>query len=607
MAHLKQIIFTIFFLVFSTVNCLAMNDKEVDDLSGHVIPLRTQTNDSLDVESDLNNLTPSLLETRALHLAPTIDNLNVWTRYTSRMALPSLGILKETLVFCAPYMLAKTVLGGNLLWNAYLYGQIDETAVASDGLIMTWQSLVTGTWLGGLQATSILVGQLHTDDESIAAARGNVGKVAFALSVGYSILSIPLLLEAGNISASLMSLFHLTRSPTVFERVQDYFNGFIWGVAPTLFLYNDEQFSLGIKDIKVPLIYDSIQTFVACTLAYPLALGKWGFPELGVRGIGYSMAAGAWVSWIALRMHYALDKKKYGQFKLYNFASIKVKAIKKYLEYAIPLGLANSVGLITNFTYSSFIVSFGESVASGYNACAAYFRGINITFSGYTSAITALVANKDIRVSNNLVTSLEQNDVLSIKKYYNASVITTTGLAILAAAPVVLWPDRFIGFFGNSLSENALRLAHAYIGFNITNSILTMHALAHESSLHGLKDVGVPLLINLSVNSCWLLFSGISIASSDNPTLVVAASVVGSGLSTVVYGIRWRQMFMKLSSQVNNVTGEENCFVRMWHKAKRTVETSFLGRAWQSVKGWFTTDKSTVKNAFKRNGSHKKS
>jgi Na+-driven multidrug efflux pump len=617
MAVFKKTIVVTIFSFLMNFSCFAMHREasdELDDLSAHSIPLtpiRVQFYGSLAENSESDGLLPSSSGNKLFHSNLIADSSNASARNPSGISLQNLEILKETFVFCAPYMLAKAMLASNTIWNSYLYGQIDETAIAAVTLIMSWQSIVTRPWLGGLQGTSIFVGQLHDDDLCASVSRGNVEKVAALLSVGYFILTIPLLLEVGNISSALMNLFHFMPNPEISGCIQDYFDGFIWGVIPTYLLYNDEQFSLGIQDTKVPLIYNTVQAFTTCILSYPLALGKWGSPKLGVKGMGYSMAAGVWISWIALRIHYVLDKQRYEKFQLYDFKSIKAKAIKKYLQYSIPLGVSTLVGPIYNFMYGSFILSFGKPVAGAYNASVAYFRSTNLIFSGYTTAVTALIANKDIRNSNNLDMllgqgedirgsnnlriSIEQNDFLFIKKYYNASVLTTTGLSFMVALPVILFSDKFITFFGRTLPENTAQLAHTYIGFSITNSILTIHTLAHQSALLGLKDVMVPLFINISVSTCGLLFSIFGV-HNDNPMLVVAGSIIGPGLATVAYGIRSWRIFAEVPSETGSTnplnSTEESYFMKMWHKAKKITEGSFLEKTWESLKSLFISDNS---------------
>lgn len=101
----------------------------------------------------------------------------------------------DSLKFYAPYIASEVAVTANGIWNGYLYGRLGESALASEGVVLTWEFLVMGTAMGGMRAISILAGHerqegLREDNLRKRRGLGNVNKTAVTLTSLYSGLAM---------------------------------------------------------------------------------------------------------------------------------------------------------------------------------------------------------------------------------------------------------------------------------------------------------------------------------------------------------------------------------------------------------------------------------
>lgn len=572
-------------LVFFSLTCsslLGMTEEESSSSPPH--PIRHQP-DLLNEENFIPRISvaeeqeleetefPTELLDREVQQGLEESSLNI-----SMKMLTHKEVLCETIKFCTPYMLSKIAISANGMWNGYLYGKLEPVALQSEILTLSYEFLLLGTGMAGLTATSILAGNLNREDNiSSIKVIGNVNKTSSIITLGYSLLTIPMFLEAGNIVQAI----GLVNNVEITQQVQQYFNGFIWGAIPTLMLYNDEQFSLGIGDTKVPFVFGTFYAGLSSLLAYPLALGEWGAPELGVEGIGLGMAGGAWISWVALRSYF-LVKSKYREFNLYDFKTVKRASFRKYFEYFLPLSLAHSVDLLTGFINSQFITGVSSEVAAAYSASSAYFQQLNVAVLGYTSAISALIANVDPRDYSTVAPNSYTVKLQNAQRYISASMISSLGLTIILTVPTLIWPEEFINFFGGNKSEDILHLAKPYLWLNVGNAALSTLFKAERASLYGLQDIAFPFCVDISTDMLNVLLVSMAAEYANAPTVLVAATIIASFESTVVYSGRLWVVVNRLTNDLTeNVVHEEGFFMKNWKRFKSyifgddTIEEAF--------------------------------
>lgn len=558
-----------FFIVYASDLEVFMDEKSVQ--------VNTQT---FEIDSSTENRKKTVLDIKYQKIKNESDEL------TQPIEISYTNAMKDTVRFCMPIILSAIPSMINGIWISHLYGELGGDALSAEMITMVWKDLILKTAAKGLKSTLIIAGQLNgkgNDDLERSITIGNVNKSAVILTILYSALTLPLLLEVGNITG----IIGIADNSGVLQQVQSYFNGFIWGLPATLFLNNDELFSIAIGDNYIPLLYGCLQAGSSSLLAYPFALGKWGFPKLGAEGIGYAMSAGAWIAWVALRTHYICNKK-YSSYKLLNFQSIHWENLKNYMSYAIPLAASNSVTLIQSFFYTQFIIGAGSNVAQAYSSSAALFRQLNIALLSYSSSVNALIANnvpQRIVISTHLLTEASENPMLQLsseqddlsrffsnnsnasnasddssaqvivgnqltqqiefrncKRLVESSIILSLGFVTLTSIPVLIYRNSLISFFGgDKLSKTTTQLAQLYFLYNFGSTIFNGYTAPFEASFFGLGDIKGPVLINLGIDFTTILIAALASYHGNDPNVIVAANIIGHAIGAIAYSSRWWQ------------------------------------------------------------------
>lgn len=525
------------YLLLTSISDIYASMLNIDDRELQTNPLHLEIEDSLpDRENrifDASNGFSTHNNYRKLDIRETSDET------VPLVDISYIDAIKKTVSFCTPNIFASLTQVVSGIWYSHLYGALGGDALSSESVALLWNHLIITAAIGGLKTTLIITGKLNGfDDPALSTTIGNVNKSALVLMIFYSLLTLPLTLEAGNIVKSI----GIINNPEILEQIQKYSNGFAWGIPAMLFLNNDILFSLALNDNYIPLIYGCIQTSLAGFLAYPLTLGKWGAPKLGVEGMGHAISAGAWLTWFILRTYY-MSSEKYIPYKLLDFYSLRWKHLRKYMSYAVPLAASDSVALTQSFFYTQLITGAGVKVAQAYSSSSSFFKQLNSALWSCSSSINALIANNASKKNIMKQDATNQIAFKNCKRLVASSVTAALSFAAIASIPALVWQDSFISYFGGqNLSEATIKLARLYLLYNFGNTLLNGYLAAIEASLFGLEDVKGPIFIDLTVDFITILTAALAAGYSDNPNLIVAASLLANAAGAIMYSVRLKHM-----------------------------------------------------------------
>jgi|GEM_PF-3776328 len=286
------------------------------------------------------------------------------------------------------------------------------------------------------------------------------------------------------------------------------------------------------------------------------------------------MSTGAWVTWFILRSYYMCNKT-YAPYKLLDFSTVRWKSLKKYMNYAVPLAVSDSIALTQNFFYTQLITGAGNDVAQANSSASAFFKQLNSALWSYGSSVSALVANSSPQ--RFLEERLSQKIAIkNSKRLVQSAVLLTLGFAALVSTPALIWKNSFINFFGGvDLSEETAKLAKLYILYNFGNTLLNGYLAPLESSFFGLEDIMTPVMIDLGVDLITISLAILAATYTQNPNLIVAASLIGNATGAIGYSIRWWQIsrnFLKVKSSGNKFICKP---CRRWWEVDASLEESF--------------------------------
>lgn len=183
--------------------------------------------------------------------------------------------------------------------DTLMMGWLGTAALAAGGLggIIFWTLLSLFTGL--LEMTGALAAEAFGAEDRGQVRRINAQALWLSLAV-----SIPALLLLWHLAPILL---RLGQAPSIVTQTMAYLRGMMWGLPAALgiFVFKEITTALMRPQLLTALMLISIPLNVILNDA--LMFGRWGLPELGLAGIGWSSAIAFWtlfiVSTLALKFH----------------------------------------------------------------------------------------------------------------------------------------------------------------------------------------------------------------------------------------------------------------------------------------------------------------
>jgi hypothetical protein len=535
-------------------------------------------------------------------------------------------IWMTTVLVVLPYLLSKVAIAANTAYCEYWFGKIGGAALQAEGDTLHWEFLLCGTAMGGMRAVSILTADAirqHTVDDDNPSASGDVaselpscwatiGARLFRGSLRRSPSAmgreverdrtLGLIANAATVTVSLYGVvtwvlfwyagqvFFIAKGTTVDQRnsIQAYGRGFAWGVLPTLWLYLNEQFALGLQASGVAFLYGGL---VYATLATVFA--GLLYPVHGAYGLGMGMSIGAWVAWIALKIHFLTDSR-FRALQL-NFEPLWLPHVTgedrwaylhelghhvaAHMKLAIPLALSNMTGLARSLIVAAVVTASSTNDAYAYSISAAYFETLNIALLGASSSVSALISavrfveqvdQRNTDEENAAISGIQpsEQEPLLLQQHENTATVTQEGhdasrrrrlrrfcaaaaavvfvVALLLGLLPLLFPETFAKLFGGKVYDYGdelvvllLRRIQKFNGVNFASYTVGVAAMLISASLHGMYDVNVPLLINTLANAAGAAWTIGTSRSSPESSTPLYGGVVAQSVALVLMGSWW--------------------------------------------------------------------
>lgn len=224
-----------------------------------------------------------------------------------------------------------------------------------------------------------------------------------------------------------------------------------------------------------------------------LIYGKWGFPALGVSGIGYAGALVMWFMFIGLLIYSVRhhELKDYFHFKKENFNVIKIRDM---LFIGLPSGL---FFLLESTMFLSAIMMMGYF---GVEALASFQITMQCVNIAYAIPFSLAMATA-LQVSH----AVGAGEIFRLKQIAFQNFSLGIVFSILVAILFILFPHFFITFFLNNQSDhlNTIKMASTFLVIAAFFQALDATQAIANGMLRGLKDTFIPMV--LSVASYWIV------------------------------------------------------------------------------------------------------
>lgn len=156
--------------------------------------------------------------------------------------------------------------------------------------------------------------------------------------------------------APVLKLFG--QSPEVVAMAVPYLHGLAWGLFPDFISLVLIQFVIGLGHTRVNLVFTLGWVPVSVLCIYILIFGKWGFPPLGIAGLGLGMSVSYWLVMFALGLYIVSGQRYRAYLNELNIFSAP-KYLKELLTVGIPAGMMFFIEVSFFFTMSLIMGHYG--------------------------------------------------------------------------------------------------------------------------------------------------------------------------------------------------------------------------------------------------------
>jgi putative MATE family efflux protein len=279
-------------------------------------------------------------------------------------------------------LLAQNVV--NVTDTAFL-GRVGEVELGASAIAGVFYIAIFMVGFGFSMGSQILIG--HRNGEKRFA---DIGKI-FNNGMLFNLLLATLIFV---LSMFLMSpiLKLIVESENIYSASMDYLNWRIWGLFFSFANVMFRALYVGIANTKVLSISSILTAIANVVFDYVLIFGKFGFPEMGIKGAAIASAVAELVT-TAYLVLYTFNKKGVKKYNLFQFSKIDFIVIKKTFDISVFIMFQYFISVSTWFLFFIFIERTGERPLAVSNITRSIYMLLMIPASALGTTVSTMVSN----------------------------------------------------------------------------------------------------------------------------------------------------------------------------------------------------------------------
>jgi MATE family multidrug resistance protein len=368
---------------------------------------------------------------------------------------------------------------------------------------------------------------------------GRVVRQGLWLSV---ILAVPVTLLIWH-GGSLLRL--LGQEPGNVALASSYLRAIAWGYLPGVGFAVLRSFVSALSRPRPVIVTMIGGTLVNVAANYVLAFGKYGFPALGIAGLGWASTLSLWVMFAALAIYILTQPqlRVYGTFT--NLHQFEGKGFGELVRVGVPIGVL-------------------AGVEGGFFTCVTFLMGQlgTITLAAHQIALQTAVVTFTIPLGISMAATVRVGQLMGQENPKGARLAGFVSIAIaalfMALMGILFWtiPGTIVSLYidtAEPANATVISLAKRLLGVAAMFQIVDGIQVTAAGALRGLKDTRIPLLIGI------LAYWGIGLPCGYTLGLVLGFGGVGLwwgfaiGLAVAAGILTWRFSTARIWRQIKPV------------------------------------------------------
>jgi len=390
---------------------------------------------------------------------------------------------KQTLKTAIPLIGTRILRACSGFISMAMMAQLGHSAVAGGALIVGTSTTVMFVSSSLFYSIAVIIGRL------IGKAKNNeIGPVmhgSLLLSFVIGIISSLVIWNANYI----LLFFH--QQPTLVALTTEYFHAFSFGILPSLWIVCFDEFFIGILQSRMVIYWSSISAILNTGLSYVLLFGEFGFPNLGIAGVGYASTIVSWVMFVVLAF-FLYARKEYKIYKLFRFRNLMHTSKVFKIGWPISLQLGS---ISASYSVLTYMIGWNGELSLAAHQIANQFDNLVIMIPYGMAQATAVLISQ--------VRNLHKE---SIDRLWKVGIFLV-GIGVLFFS-IFYWltPDLLVSIYLNShnlYNQATINLTIILLAIVGVTQLIDSIGIIISGALRGLHDTKVPMFINLLIT--WLL------------------------------------------------------------------------------------------------------
>lgn len=409
-----------------------------------------------------------------------------------------------------------------------MLARLGHDVLAASALFFSAQMAIMGTGMSILFSLGILVGHAYGAKEYLNI--GNYVQQGWSLGI---LISLPIIIIYLNIESILLLLGQSSLHAHI---VKTYFHAYAWGVIPFLFAISNQQLCYGIRKQNLVTITNLLCVIILLPTAYVLIYGKFGFPKLGVAGLGYAMAIQGWFYFIFTTACFYLIN----DFKKFDLFRYRVHRNWGYLKRMFAMGWPISLqtgGETLSFVFAATMIGWLGSQSLAASQIVTQYRFlILIPIFALSQACGVLVGY-----------ACGEKKFHEVKLLGQASILLTLMITGVIALIFLFLPSHLASFYMNVTDPTNATVMHMVTGlFFIVAFAQIIDGIRNvlTGSLRGLFDTRYPMLAGIL--ALWLLGMPLAYTLAFPCHLgvigITLGSTLGMTIGLILVLLRWYRL-----------------------------------------------------------------
>lgn len=246
-----------------------------------------------------------------------------------------------------------------------MLAHLGAQVLAASALIYSTQLSIMVTGMSVLFSLSVLVGHAYGGNKYLSI--GNYVQQSWTLAL---IISIPMMIFFWNIK---LILIYFGQAAPIAEIVQTFFHAFVWAVIPGLLSTCNQQFGYGIHKKTLVISTSLLSVIVLLITSYILIFGKYGFPQLGVAGLGYGLAAQYAFFFIFTTVFFYVEKS-FDKYELFRYRVHQhIDHFKEMFKIGWPISVQIGGEVFSLFVMGIMVGWLGTKALAAYQIFNQYY------------------------------------------------------------------------------------------------------------------------------------------------------------------------------------------------------------------------------------------